>query len=185
MPSAESVVELHGRWRLGDRSAGNLLFSVAFHRLRAIASALLHGERPGHTLQATALVNEFYLKFCRAELRILDAEHFFSVAARAMRQVLVDHARSRNAAKRISTEMIPDLLTPAAAAERELALAAKLSLEKLKRLDPQVAATVELRCIEGATIQEAAALQGIEPWRVRNNYDFGLEWMSGELSARR
>ena len=94
----------------GERTAWNAVYNVAFCRLRSIARALLRRERPGHTLQPTALVSELFLKLHRLETHILGEKHFFYLSARAMRQVLIDHARVWGARKNIRPELIPDLL---------------------------------------------------------------------------
>jgi RNA polymerase sigma factor (TIGR02999 family) len=168
------------RARLGDRFAREAIYQLAFHRLKSIAGALLRRERPGHTLQPTALVNELFIKLQRFEARIVDEDHFFRVAARAMRQVLIDHSRTRFRARKISLERIAELL----AADRshgEAVITVKLVFEKLRELDPEVAQTVWMRSVEGLTALELAKAQNRELWRVRADYDFGLQWMATRL----
>src|SRR5579862_5732569 len=101
-PVAEAIANILDRARLGDLLARETVYRLSFERLRRIAGALLRRERAGHTLQATALVSELFLKLLRMEARIVDEDHFFRVAARAMRQVLIDHARCKRPAKKIS-----------------------------------------------------------------------------------
>ena len=98
--------------RLGDGLARDAVYKLAFHRLRVIASALLRRERAGHTLQPTALVSELFLKLHRLETTILSEDHFFRISARAMRQVLIDHARVKRPAQKVSIDRIPELLLP-------------------------------------------------------------------------
>ena len=179
---AEAFASLFEKARLGDSVARDVVYKLAFHRLRGIASALLRRERPGHTLQPTALVSELFLKLHTLETRILSEDHFFRMSARAMRQVLIDHARVRRPAK-IPLELIPELLLPANqnVANPETLLAVKMAFEKLRTMDPQVAETVWLRSVEGLTIHETSRVQRREVWRVRADYDFGLQWMANRL----
>ncbi len=179
---AEAFSSLCEKARLGDHVARDAVYGLAFYRLRGIASSLLRRERPGHTLQPTALVSELFLKLRRLETRILSEDHFFRISARAMRQVLIDHSRTRRLPK-VAIEMIPELLLPVNrdAANTERSLAVKMVFEKLRAMDPKVAETVWQRSVEGVTIHELSRIQGREVWRVRADYDFGLQWMSNQL----
>ena len=176
---AEAFASLFEKAQLGDDWAQDALYRVAFQRLRGIASGLLRRERAGHTLQPTALVSELFLKLRRFEVQILDEDHFFRLSARAMRQVLIDHARKKKTPP-VPLERIPALLG-SEAGEEEARLAVRLEFGKLRRLDARVADTVWRRCVEGLTIAELAAAQGREAWRVRADHDFGLEWMANRL----
>jgi RNA polymerase sigma-70 factor (ECF subfamily) len=180
---AEAFAALCERARLGDGIARDALYRLAFLRLRAIASGLLRRERPGHTLQPTALVSESFLKLRRLETRILNEDHFFRISARAMRQVLIDYSRHRRSMKAVPAELIPELLLPAnqVAADPESFLAVKMVFEKLRAMDSKVAETVWQRSVEGLTVQELSGLQNREIWRVRADYDFGLQWMANRL----
>jgi RNA polymerase sigma factor (TIGR02999 family) len=170
----------------GDRAAQDALYRMAFYRLRGIASALLRNERPGHTLQPTALVSELFLKLRRTETRILSEDHFFRVAARAMRQVLIDHARVKNAQKKVPPETIHEFLTMSGCGDvdPELRLAVRTVFDRLGTADPEVAATVWLRSVEGLTLQEISRKQNRSMWRVRADFEFGLHWMSERLSCQ-
>jgi RNA polymerase sigma-70 factor (ECF subfamily) len=172
---AEVLASLIHRAQQGDGVARDAVYKLAFSRLRGIASALLCRERAGHTLQPTALVSELFLKLQRLEMRILNEDHFFRVSARAMRQVLIDHARTRKPIG-VPLEAIPQHL-----ADLESSLAVKMMFEKLKKMDREVAETVWRRSVEGLTIHELSQLQGREAWRVRADYDFGLNWMANRL----
>ena len=180
---AEAFASLFEKAQLGDGVALDAVYKLAFYRLRAIASALLRRERAGHTLQPTALVSELFLKLHRLETRILSEDHFFRISARAMRQVLIDHSRVKRRAQKVSLDLIPELLLPASgnASSPESFLAVKMVFEKLRSMDPQVAETVWLRCVEGLTVQEMSLSQGREMWRIRADYDFGLLWMANRL----
>ena len=142
-PVAEAIANILDRARLGDLLARETVYRLSFERLRRIAGALLRRERAGHTLQATALVSELFLKLLRMEARIVDEDHFFRVAARAMRQVLIDHARCKRPAKKISLGNVAELLC-SSERDSESALAVKLVFEKLRALDAKVAETVVL-----------------------------------------
>jgi RNA polymerase sigma factor (TIGR02999 family) len=179
----DAFASLFEKAQLGDHVARDAVYRLAFYRLRFIASSLLRGERAGHTLQATALVSELFLKLHRIETRILSEDHFFRISARAMRQVLIDHARVRRPAATISVDRIAELLLPSSrsGAGAETALAVKMVFEKLRSMDPQVAETVWLRSVEGLTVGELSHAQSRESWRVRADYDFGLQWMANRL----
>jgi RNA polymerase sigma-70 factor (ECF subfamily) len=179
---AEAFGGLFEKAQLGDSVARDAVYSLAFCRLRVIASALLRRERPGHTLQPTALVSESFLKLHRLETRILSEDHFFRMSARAMRQVLIDHSRVKRPAREVSLDLILELLPPAnRATSPESFLAVKMVFEKLRAMDPQVAETVWLRSVEGLTVNEMSRSQNREVWRVRADYDFGLQWMANKL----
>ena len=179
----EVFASLFEKARLGDGVARDAVYKLAFYRLRGIASALLRRERAGHSLQPTALVSELFLKLQRLETRILSEDHFFRIAARAMRQVLIDHARVKRPAMAVPSELIPELLLAVnqSAPSPESVLSVKITFDKLRAMDPKVAETVWLRCVEGLTVEEMSQSQGRKAWRVRADYDFGLQWMADRL----
>jgi len=181
--AGETFAVLFEETQQGNRFAQNALYGMAFRRLQSIARALLRKERAGHTLQATALVSESFLKLRGLGTRILGEEHFFRVAQRAMQQVLIDSARSKAARKRIPPEMLSEFLTGSnpAQADPELCLAARVALERLRKIDPGAAETVWLRSVEGLTIDEVSRMQGREFWRVRADYEYGIQWMAGQF----
>lgn len=173
---------LFERSRGGDRGAANDLYRAAFPRLRRIASSLLRLERPAHTLQPTALVGEAFLKLHKLPAGVMGEGHFFHIAARAMKQVLIDHARVRGEAKRVPIESIPEFLTAEGDShDTEVLVAVRAVFDKLREMDQRTAATVWMRGVEGRTIQEVAEIQKREAWRVRADYDFGVEWMANRL----
>lgn len=185
--AAPDFAQLLNRARTGDTIAEGAVYRLAFFRLRAMASALLSRERPGHTLVPTALVSELYLKFRRFEARILNEDHFFSISARIMRQVLIEHARGKNARKRIPAEMLCELIPEMAqtlaggGAASETQLAIKSLFEEFGKLDAVAADAVWLRFVEGLGWEELAQTQAREVWRVRADCDFGLRWMADRL----
>jgi RNA polymerase sigma factor (TIGR02999 family) len=179
----EAFAALFEKARHGDRIARDAVYSLAFYRLRGIASALLRRERPDHTLQPTALVSEVFLKLHKIDATILNEDHFFRISARAMRQVLIDHSRVRRPAVKVPPERVSELLlsTTRDSPPPEAVLAVRMVFEKLRRLDPVVADTVWRRSVEGLTINELSRLQTREVWRVRADFDFGLQWMANRL----
>jgi RNA polymerase sigma-70 factor (ECF subfamily) len=179
----EAFASLFEKARLGDHVARDAVYKLAFYRLKVIASALLRRERPGHTLQPTALVSELFLKLHRLETRILNEDHFFRISSRAMRQVLIDHSRAKKPTNTVSADRIPELLLAGngGAACPETILAVRMVFEKLRAMDATVADTVWLRSVEGLTIHEMSRAQSREAWRVRADYDFGLQWMANRL----
>src|SRR5713101_941532 len=106
---AEAFASLFEKARLGDSVAQNAVYKLAFSRLKVIASALLRRERPGHTLQPTALVSELFLKLRRLETQILNEDHFFRISSRAMRQVLIDNSRAKKPTNTVSADRLPEL----------------------------------------------------------------------------
>jgi DNA-directed RNA polymerase specialized sigma24 family protein len=154
--------------------------------LRSIAAKLLHRESPGHTLQPTALVTESFLKLHRIRAPIASEAHFFHLSARAMKQVLVEHARTRGSWIKVTAESIIELL-PAVDQGRvqpELALSVKAVLSELQAMDPKAAEALWLRCVEGWTIEETSLRQQRDQWRVRADCDFALEWLAAKLTRQ-
>lgn len=180
--STHTFNSLFAKAQQGDWNARDAVYNLAFFRLRAIASSLLRRERRGHTLQPTALVSELFLKLHRLEVQILDEDHFFRIAARAMRQVLVDHARTRKPAQKVPSECVPDLLLAQRAnMDPESMLSVRAVFQRLTALDAKAAETLWLRSVEGLTLQEVSQRQEREIWRVRADYDFGARWMADRI----
>ena len=155
---SKPVTELLARWNAGDESAMESLLPLVYDKLRSLARHYISAERGGHTLQATALVHEAYLRLVDQTPSSMESRtQFFGVAARLMRQILVDHARSRQAAKRgggnvITLDESADIATP-----RDLDLVAlDDALNELARLDERQARIVELRFFAGLSIEETS-----------------------------
>jgi RNA polymerase sigma-70 factor, ECF subfamily len=178
-----SVTALLGRVSK-DSHAWEAIYSLTYAQLRRIASGLLRRERPGHTLQATALVNESFLKISRMNAALDGEAHFYNLSARAMRQVLIDHARARKDVKRVDAETIAVMLadTRDSSFPTELRLALKEAMARLREMDSLAADTVWSRYAEGATIEELAREQSREQWRVRGDCDFATTWLASRLS---
>ena len=176
------VTRILGRLRDGEPEAAGQLFDLCYAELRGLAGAVFSSQPKGHTLAPTALVHEAYLKMVGAEGEWKDRAHFFAVAARAMRQVLINHARDKAALKRGGPGgmrvTLSDAVTPAG---REVDLAAvHEALEELQRLDERQARIAELRFFAGLENQEIAEALGVSLRTVE------LDWkMAKETLARR
>ena len=170
--SDQDVTGLLVEWREGSPEAEARLLAAVHGELRRIAAAYMRRERRDHSLQPTALVNEAYLRL--APRRGTDWEgrtHFFGIAARVMRQVLVDHARRRRALKRPSgREEVPASRIPDPGTRADIdVLALNEALDQLAALDPRQAEVVELRYFGGLTEEEVATLMGLSPATVRRD----------------
>lgn len=170
----------------GNPEALSRLLPAVYEEMRRLAAAYMRGERASHTLQATALANEAYLRL--AGSRAADWKgrtHFMAVAARAMRHVLVDHARRRGARKRGADPTPITLDTSRLAAEGRPVAFDELdrALERLAERNARHAQVVELRYFGGLTIEETAAQLGVSPVTVKRDWAFARAWLYRELSA--
>lgn len=171
-----------------DAQLRSELFTRVYAELRQLAGACLRREsRPDHTLQPTALVAEAYLRLTGAATPVSweGRAHFFGVAARAMRQILVEHARSRNAQKRGGDFRRFDLDTSIALAQDDPArmIAIDTVLARLGELDTRAAQVVELRFFGGLTMEETAATLNVSPKTARRDWDFARVWLEKELRS--
>lgn len=180
------VTELLARWREGDQESLNRLIPLVANELRAIARRHLTRERPDHTLQATALVNETYLRLVgESGLNLEGRAHFLAVAARLMRQILVDYARERKRAKRgggCQVIALDEALLFAPSRPDEL-VALDDALQALARLDPRKVEIVELRYFGGLCVEETAAALGVHPNTVIRDWKLARAWLKRELSS--
>jgi RNA polymerase sigma factor (TIGR02999 family) len=185
-PTSGNVTRLLLEWKRGDPAALDRLLPVVYAELRRIASRRLRRERSGHTLQPTALVHEAYLRLVQApEVDWRDRAHFFAVAARVMRQVLVDHARTRDAAKRgggAHKVAIEEVAEPRVSVDVDL-LALDQALGRLTDLDPEQARVVELRYFGGLTIEETAEVMNVSPATVKRDWTLAKAWLRRELGG--
>ena len=160
------------------------LFEIVYEELRSMAAALMRAERRGHTLQPTALVHEAYVRLVDSSaVPPANRAHFFGIAARAMRQVLVDHARRRNAAKRGGgIERVTLTEDVAGAPDRSLEiLELEEVLQRFAALDPRAARVVELRVFAGLSHQETAEALGVSARTAESDWAMGRMWLSREL----
>lgn len=182
-PSSE-VTELLVRWRGGDREALDSLLPLVYDELRRIARHYLQGERTGHTLQSTALVNEAYVRLVAQDFpEWQNRAHFFAVAAQLMRQILVDYARSHRAAKRggdlckVTLNEAEDL--PFTADVDVIAL--DEALKELSQMDQQQSRVVELKFFAGLSSEDTAEVLGISPSTVKRDWITARAWLYREL----
>jgi RNA polymerase sigma-70 factor (ECF subfamily) len=181
----ELLHQMHG----GDESARGELMNVVYETLRRIAESQLRKERPDHTLQPTALVNEAYLKlFGHSEIQFVDRAHFFAVVSRAMRRILVDHARARATARRnegrIQLDSSIDLEAGSGAGPAKL-LDLDLALDALARERSSLAELMEMRYFGGMTAEEAAEVVGRSVHVVRHELRLAHAWLRRELAGSR
>jgi RNA polymerase sigma factor (TIGR02999 family) len=185
--SFRPVSELLVRWRGGDQAALDALLPLVYDELRRLASHYLKAERPDHTLQSTALVHEAYLRFAaQKSLQLQDRAHFFDIAAHLMREILVDHARGRRAAKRDFGYKITLDESVAASREQNLdVLALDEALNQLMRRDPQQGRIVEMRFFGGLSIEETSQVLGISPATVKRDWVLARAWLHREMEGAR
>ncbi|MFH1418053.1 MAG: sigma-70 family RNA polymerase sigma factor [Planctomycetota bacterium] len=183
-PSRTDVTILLKKASDGDDLAVNRLMPLVYDELRALAESCLQRERPDHTLQATALVNEAYLRLIRQEdVEWQSRAHFFAVAAQAIRRILVDHARTHQRAKRGGgrqrVRLDEDL---AIRKERDIDLVAlDEAMERLARLNERQARIVELRFFGGLGLKEVAECLGVSPRTVDGDWSMARAWLRREL----
>ena len=183
--SQSDVTRLLVRLTDGDRGAVDQLMPLVYDELRRIASAHLRRERSGHTLQATALVHEAYLRLIdQRTVQWRNRAHFFAIASRMIRRILVDHARTTNAAKRgegaAKLSLDEAIATPGG---RDLDLVAlDDALETLARVDPDQSRLVELRYFGGLTIDETAEVMQTSAATVSREWSSARAWLFRELS---
>lgn len=182
--SSGQINRLLADWGQGDERAREALIPVVYNELRRLARQRLWHERPDHTLQSAALVNEAYLRLVRQETpHWRNRAHFFGVAAQLMRQILVDHARKRLAAKRGAgaprLTLDPEL-APAEKPELDV-VALDAALAKLSALDREQGRLIELRFFGGLSIEETAVVMGISPATVKREWATARAWLQREL----
>jgi RNA polymerase sigma factor (TIGR02999 family) len=187
MPARESsdVTQILAQWERGDQGALERLVPLVYEELRRIAARYLRSERSSHTLQTTALVHEAYLRLVdENRIRWQSRAHFFGVAAKLIRNILVDHARTHNAAKRgAGAPMLQ--LEEAFAVSGEMdadIVAVDDALSALAKIDEQQARIVELRFFGGLTIEETAEALQISPATVKRDWILAKTWIYKELS---
>ena len=188
--SSNQVTTLLVRWREGDRDALEQLMPLVYDELRRLASHYLRRERSDHTLQSTALVHEAYLRLAgQNPPEWQNRAHFFGIAARIMRQILVEHARGRATAKRGGGAFRLTLDSAIALSDNLDVDIVELdrALTDLAELDPQQGRIVELRFFGGLTIEDTSEVLGISPATVKRDWVTARAWlyraMTGEAPA--
>lgn len=187
MPNAGEVTALLADLRSGRQDALGKLVPLVYQELRRLAGHYLRGERPGHTLQATALVHEAFLALVDQNRHDWqNRAHFMGVAGQVMRHLLVDHARRRRAAKRGGLPVTLDegrFDLGADLTQTEEILAVDELLDRLSRLDPQQARVIELRYFGGLSIEETAEAMGLSVRTVKRDWTMAKAWLRGQLAA--
>jgi RNA polymerase sigma factor (TIGR02999 family) len=185
-PPSRDVTELLRAWSHGDPLALEALVPIVYSELRQLADRHMRGQVPGHTLHATALVHEAYLKLSGQQVDLSSRGDFFRVASTVMRTVLVDHARTRNRAKRGAGAIAVTLgaESDAAHASPEVdVVELDEALTRLATFDPERSRLVELRYFTGLTIEETAEVLGVSPAKVKRDWVAARAWLRRELSA--
>lgn len=180
----EPVKELLARWRAGDQESLRSLVPLVYNELRRLAHYHLRKERPNHTLQTTALVHEAYLCLMKQQVADLeDRAHFIAVCVNLMREILIQYARRRKAAKRDGGYKLTLDGAVAFGENRSVDLVAlDDALNQLAELDPQQSRIVELRFFGGLSIEETAAVLGISPATVKRDWATAKVWLHHEIS---
>ena len=178
---------LLNRMRQGDPSAGDKAVALVYDELHRIAVREMRRERPGHALQATALINEVYVRLVTAgSLEIQNRSHFFAVASQQMRRILVDYARASNAQRRGAGATMVDLeALSLGSPERSIdVLLLDESLLELERLDPRAVRVVELRFFGGHTDKEVVDALGVSLATVRRDWEFARSWLFNRMRGQ-
>ena len=185
-PSPQQVTQLLAAWGSGDQAAFDELMPLVYEELRRLAHHYMSRERPGHTLQTSALVNEACLRLVdQKSIRWQDRAHFFGIAARLMRQILVDYARKRNYAKRGGEARRVSLDEAMIISEERAAEVVALddALKSLAEIDPRKSEIVELRFFGGLSIEETAEVLHISPGTVMHDWTLAKAWLRRAISS--
>jgi RNA polymerase sigma factor (TIGR02999 family) len=179
------VTALLAAWQRGERSAVDRLIPIVYEDLRRMAARYMRPERAGHTLQATALVNEAFLRLNRERHQPWESRaHFFAVAAQTMRNLLVDHARAAAREKRGGSDAVHVGIEEAAAvtvAEPVMLIALDDALQRLAELDPRAGLIVELRYFVGMSNEQIAEVLDVSEKTVRRDWNSARAWLEAEL----
>jgi RNA polymerase sigma factor (TIGR02999 family) len=186
-PPGPDVTSLLAEWQRGDAAALARLIPVVYDELRRVASARLRDEASHHTLQTTALVHEAYLRLVGLDrMTLQNRTHFFAVAARLMREVLVDHARRRNAAKRGGSMTLLGLDDGVVASTENRVvdlIALDEALAELATLDARLCRVVEMRFFAGLSISETAEAIGVSSATVERDWTVAKTWLLQRLAT--
>jgi RNA polymerase sigma factor (TIGR02999 family) len=182
--SSQPVSALLAKWQAGDEEALRALLPVVYKELRRLAHRYMQKERPGHTLQSTALVHEAYFRLVQQKgTNFENRAHFLAICAQLMRQILMEYARSRRAAKRDGGYKITLNDAVALAKGRSVDFVSlDDALNGLAKLDVQQSRIVELRFFSGLSIEETAQVLGISPATVKRHWTTARVWLHREMS---
>jgi RNA polymerase sigma factor (TIGR02999 family) len=185
-PTPGAVTQLLAKVGAGNQAAFDEVFPLVYAELRRIAAREMRREKPGRTLQTTALVHEAYLRLLKdASLSFENRAHFLGIAAHAMREILIEHARARSARKRGGGAVrltLDDLVAPVPSPSIDV-LALDEALERLARLDQRHARVVELRYFGGMSVEETAAALDLSPATVKRAWTIARAWLYRELGG--
>jgi RNA polymerase sigma factor (TIGR02999 family) len=182
-PASQSVSELLAQWRAGDEESLHRLLSLVYSELRRLAHNYLRKERPDHTLQSAALVHEAYLRLMKQQpMHFENRAHFFAVSAQLMRQILVEYARRRKAAKRDPGYKLTldESLVQARTRSVDL-IVLDDALNGLAKVDPQQCRIVELRFFSGLSIEETSQVLGVSPATVKRDWNTAKLWLYNQI----
>jgi RNA polymerase sigma-70 factor, ECF subfamily len=170
----------------GNKEAASKLVPLVYEEMRRLAGGYMRRERTNHTLQATALVHEAYLRLVEQRSDWQSRAHFFGVAAQVMRNILIDHARGHLRAKRGGAKESVELDEALVFSEEksEELLAVDEAIQKLAKFDPRQSKIVEMRFFGGLTVEETAAALGISPITVKRDWSLARAWLYGELQRQ-
>jgi RNA polymerase sigma-70 factor (ECF subfamily) len=184
-PAHQNVTQLLIGWSRGDKEALDQLVPLVYDELRRQASRYLRRERPGHTLQTTALINEAYLRLIdQKSVRWQNRAQFFGIAAQLMRRILVDHARTKHRAKRGGSGIrvsLSDAIAVTKDSDTDL-VELDEALNRLAGIDPQQSKIVELRFFSGLNVEETAAALNISPATVKRDWRVAKAWLHREIN---
>ncbi|MGA2534957.1 MAG: sigma-70 family RNA polymerase sigma factor [Terracidiphilus sp.] len=187
MSESQEVTLLLSALTHGDEGAASKLMPVVYNELRRLAGSYMRRERSDHTLQATALVHEAYIKLIdQRSVNWQSRAHFFGVSAQLMRRILIDHARGHTREKRGGDQKKVSLEDVVLFAERQAdeLLAVDDSLNALAKIDPRQARVVELRFFGGLSVEEAADVLGVSPKTIKREWSVAKAWLAADLKQR-
>ena len=185
-PPVGEVSELLRAWSDGDRAALDSLTPIVYGELHRLAGRYMKGERPGHSLQTTALVNEAYMRLVDYKnMQWQNRVHFFAVSAQLMRRILVDHARRRNLKRGGGVQHVSLDQTAMVGSERAADLVAlDDAMNLLAKLDPRKVRVVEMRFFGGLSVEETAEILKVSAVTVMRDWNTAKAWLYRELKAR-
>jgi RNA polymerase sigma-70 factor (ECF subfamily) len=182
MSDAHEVTGLLAKWAKGNPQALEELTPLVYRELRQLAASYLRRERPGHTLQPTALVHEAYMRLVdQSNLTWQSRSHFYGVAARLMRQILVDHARRKHAGKRGGQKVSLEEAVSFSPDRGYLLVALDTGLNALEKIDPRKCRAVELRYFGGLSMEEIAQALDVSAVTVRRDLRMAEAWLHSEM----
>ena len=185
-PASHEITKLLKDWSGGDSTARDRLIPLVYDQLHRLAHQHMRRERTGHMLQTSALINEAYLRMVdQPEMNFENRAHFFGIAARLMREILVDEARKRNSAKRGGDAIQVSMAEANTVVQEQAANVVALdhALKSLERIDARQGEIVELRFFGGLTIEETAEVLKVSPGTVMRDWTFARAWLRNEMSG--